>query len=217
MKNIAVFTLTLLIGLASTFTDLRDFATHAQTVRYPNELKGYEFFGKGKLKPIVLGTSSKQDVQKLFADTCEKGCDYDGRFLIKFDYLSCDSCMTTEYIRNRAMCPLSEYMGTVQKITLTPKLPIFFNDISTSPFPKNNGGSILLKDGSGGVSYESFSDAFGLKYSIKRGETSSLTLASPGPSYMSGPLYSIEYGLSVEVETKIFKAEYKTCKGKSSQ
>jgi len=214
MRSIAVFLITFIIGLASSFADFGSVSTRAQTKRYPNELKGYEFFESGRLKPIMLGSSTKEDVQKIFADTCEKSCDYDDRFVIKFDYLSCDDCMTTEYIRDRAMCPLSENMGTIEKITLTPKVPISIKDVPTSPFPKNTGGSIMFKDGSGGVSYESFGDTYGLKYSIKRSDTSSLSLTSPGPAYMTGPLYSIEYGLSVDTETKIFKAEYKTCVGK---
>ena len=217
MKHIATFLITFLIGLASTFADFGSVATHAQAKRYPNELKDYEFFGSGRLKPIVLGSSTKQDVQKLFGDACEKSCDYDERFVIKFDYLSCDDCMTTEYIRDRAMCPLKENMGTVEKITLTPKVPISIRDVPTAPFPKNTGGSIMFKDGSGGVSYESFSDEYGLKYSIKRSDTSSMTLTTPGPAYMTGPLYSVEYGFSIETETRIFKAEYKTCKDQTSK
>jgi hypothetical protein len=215
MRSIAVFLITFFIGLAGSFADFGTVSTRAQAKRYPNELKGYEFFESGRLKPILLGSSTKEDVQKIFGDTCEKSCDYDDRFAINFEYLSCDSCMTTEYIRDRMMCPLQQSIGAVQKITLTPKVSIHFDAFPTSPFPKNTGGSIMSKGGFGGVSYESFGDEYGLKYSIKKSDTSSLTLSSPGPAYMSGPLYSIEYGLSIDAETKIFKAEFKTCKGRA--
>ena len=183
---------------------------NAQVRQFPNELKGYEFFGKGKLKTIVFGVSNKKDVEKLFGSSCEKGCDYDDRFTIKFDYLDCDDCKTTEYIRDRAMCPLLGFMGTIEKITLQPKSTIRFDAVPTTLFKEHSGGSILFKDGSDGVSYESFGDEFGLKYSIKR-DTSSLSLSTPGPELMNGPLYSIEYGINVPLETKIFAAPYKEC------
>lgn len=183
---------------------------NAQVSKFPNELKGYEFFGKGKLKTIVFGVSNKKDVEKLFGSSCEKGCEYDDRFTIKFDYLDCDDCMTTEYIRDRAMCPLLEFMGTIEKITLQPKSTIRFDAVPATLFKNHSGGSILFNDGSDGVSYESFGDEFGLEYSIKRG-TSSLTLSTPGPEMMNGPLYSIEYGIDIPLETKIFAAPYKDC------
>lgn len=177
---------------------------------FPNELEGYEFFGKGKLKNVVFGVTKKADVEKIFGSSCEKDCEYDDRFVIKFDYLTCDDCMTTEYIRDRAMCPLGEYMGTIEKITLRPKVPIKFDKIPNSRFTIHTGGGVFEKGGSGGVSYESFGDKFGLKYSIRKG-TTSVTLTTPGPTFMNGPLYSIDYGINVELETKIFSAPFKTC------
>jgi|GEM_PF-5353213 len=183
---------------------------NSQTNQFPHELKGYEFFAKGKLKKIVFGKTKKKDIEKAFGTSCESGCDYDRRFTIKFDYLDCDDCMTTEYIRNRAMCPLPEFMGTIEKITLTPRTPMRFDSVPTTLFKKHTGGSVMFKDGSEGVSYESFSDEYGLKYSIKQG-TSSLTLSTPAPEMMNGPLYSIEYGINIPLETKIFSAPYKDC------
>jgi hypothetical protein len=181
-----------------------------QNAAFPNELRGFELFGKGKLKQVIFGKTKKQDVERLFGNFCESYCDYDDRFVIKFDYLSCDDCMTTTYIRDRAMCPLPEYMGTIEKVTLKPKLLIQFEKVPTSRFRIHTGGAITSKDGSGGVSYESFGDEFGLKYSIRQ-STSSLALTTPGPDFMNGPLYSIEYAINVDLETKIFSAPYKNC------
>lgn len=192
------------------FLTLAALSTSAQGNPFPNELADYEFFGKGKLKTIVFGVSKKKDIEKLFGSSCESDCEYDDRFVIKFDYLSCDDCMTTEYVRDRAMCPLLEFMGTIEKITIKPKAEIRFDSVSTTLFKKHTGGSIMFKDGSEGVSYESFGDEFGLKYSIKQG-TSSLTLSTPGLAMMNGPLYSIEYGINVPLETKIFAAPFKDC------
>jgi len=181
----------------------------AQGNPFPNELADYEFFGKGRLKTIVFGVSKKKDVEKLFGSSCERDCEYDDRFLIKFDYLTCGDCMTTTHIRDRAMCPLVEFMGTIEKITLKPKVPIQFDRISTTRFKLHSGGGMTSKDGSGSVSWESFGDDFGLKYSIRQG-TTSITRTTPGPAFMNGPLYSIDYGLNEKLETKIFKAPFKS-------
>ncbi len=178
---------------------------------FPNELVGYEFFGKGKLKTVAFGVSKKKDVEKIFGSSCENDCEYDDRFVIKFDYLSCDDCMTTEYVRDRAMCPLPEFMGTIKKITLKPKSEIRFDSVPTTLFKKHTGGAIMSKGSSEGVSYESFGDEFGLKYSIKQSNTSSITLSTPAPRMINGPLYSIEYGINIPLETKIFAAPYKDC------
>jgi hypothetical protein len=108
------------------------------------------------------------------------------------------------------MCPLPEFMGTIKKITLQPKSSMRFESVPTTLFKNHTGGLIMAKDGSEGISYDSFSDEFGLKYSIKQGR-SSLTLSTPGPEMMNGPLYSIEYGINTPLETKIFSAPYKDC------
>ncbi len=211
MKSSLIFTVAFLIGVTSSFSDFGVVSTHAQLGQFPNELTGYEFFQKGKLESVEFGVSGSQNIEQLFGDTCEKGCYLDERFTIKFDYLSCDDCMTTEHIRDRAMCPLNEYMGTIEKITISPRVPVQFDRVSTYRFPKRTGGGISFRDGSGGVSWESFGDEFGLKYSIKQSATSSLKLTTPPPAFMDGQLYSIEYGLSSDLETRIFKAEYKNC------
>ncbi len=44
------------------FTFLLAFAicVSAQSVQFPNELKGFEVFGKGKLKSLKLGSSKRK-------------------------------------------------------------------------------------------------------------------------------------------------------------
>ncbi|CAN5616790.1 hypothetical protein BH24ACI3_BH24ACI3_13610 [soil metagenome] len=212
MRSSIVFVISFLIGLASSLGNLGAFPARAQLSPFPNELPGYEFFGKGKLLPVEFGKTKREDIERIFGGTCEKSCDYDERFTIQFDYLSCDDCMTTEYVRDRFMCPLNEYMSTIEKITISPRIPVKFDMFPTSRFPNRTGGAVWSKDGSGGVSYESFGDDSGLKYSIKQSSTATLTLVSPAPKVMNGELYSIEYGLSTELETKIFNAEYESCK-----
>lgn len=178
----------------------------AQNNPFPNELEAYEFFGKGRLKAMKFGESKRKDVQKLFGDTCEKAaCDYDSNFLIKFDYLDLDDCMTTKLIRDRLVCPVNKYIGTIEKISLYPKQETRFDRVPAGHFTTNSGGGIYPKDGSNPLFYESFEDEYGLKYSFKR-ETSALV--SPAQPYLDGILYSIEYTLSDDLINTIFKAPY---------
>jgi hypothetical protein len=158
------FVLTFLLAFA--------LSVSAQNNQYPNELKGYEFFGKGKLKKIWLGGSTKKDVKKIFGKDCEKECDYNENFRIKFEYLApLDDCMTTEDIRDRAMCPQSKFVGTISSITLEPKQNENLKDIPTSRFNKVLGGGSLEKGSGVSRTYASFTDKYGLRYSILSGNT----------------------------------------------
>ena len=158
------------IFIAFTFLLAFTVCVSAQSVQFPNELKGYEFFGNGKLKDLKLGSSKKKDVEMIFGESCEKFCDYDETFKIKFEYLAAlDDCMTTEDIRDRAMCPQNEFVGTISSITLEPKQDQILKDLSTSKFNKVGGGSITQKGSGVSVSYTSFTDKYGLKYSILSG------------------------------------------------
>ncbi len=77
MKSAKIFiVLTFLLAFAACIS--------AQENTFPNELKGFEFFGNGKLKDLKLGSSKKEDVKKIFGEYCEKYCDYDENFKIKF-------------------------------------------------------------------------------------------------------------------------------------
>ena len=182
---------------------------HAQTTQFPNEITGYQLFGSGKLKTVGFETTKKQDIEKLFGDDCEKGCDLDERFSIKFDYLELEDCMTTKQVRDRAVCPLEVYIGTIESISLKPKKEIIFYPASTKLFTNRSSGGIFAKDASSQVFYESFGDDFGLKYSFRR-ESSKTTF--PGREYMEGVLYSIDYILSDQRIEKIFQAPFKPAK-----
>ena len=189
------------------FTFLLAFAVcvSAQSVQFPNELKGYEFFGKGKLKKLQLGSSKKKDIKKIFGNFCEKGCDYDKNFKIKFEFLrALDDCMTTEDIRDRAMCPQNEFVDTISSITLEPKQDQNLKDIPTSKFNKFSGGGSLEKSSEVSTSYTSFTDKYGLKYSLLNGDTS----YSQYPPFVEGKLYSIKYIFTDDFIRKVFTVEY---------
>jgi hypothetical protein len=186
----------------------------AQGNQYPNELKDYEFFGKGKLKKIKLGASTQKEVKKIFGKGCKKECDYDENFKIKFEYLAAfDDCMSTEDIRDRLMCPQNDFVGTISSITVEPKQSKVLKDLPTSKLNKFSGGSTTAKGSGTSVSYTSFADKYGLKYSIFSGNT----FYSQYPPFVEGKLYSIKYILTDNFIRKVFTVEYMTRKKEMSR
>lgn len=185
----------------------------AQSIEFPNEIKGYEFFGKEKLKKIKLGVSTKKDVEKIFGKDCEKDCNYDENFKIKFEYLAAlDDCMTTEDIRNRLVCPQNNFVGTISSITLEPKQHQILKDLPTSKFNVILGGSSTEKGSGVSVSYTSFTDKYGLGYSINNGLSGKVVLYSQYPPFVQGKLYSIKYIFTGDFIRKVFTVEYMTRK-----
>ncbi|HMS41797.1 MAG TPA: hypothetical protein PKE69_16315, partial [Pyrinomonadaceae bacterium] len=77
------------------FCSGREFKTAGKLNTYPNELEGYKFFDKGKLKGLKLTVSTKEDVIKIFGSDCESGCDYDEIWKIDFSYFGLISKETT--------------------------------------------------------------------------------------------------------------------------
>ncbi len=197
------------------FTFLLAFAVcvSAQSVQFPNEVKGFEFFSKGKLKDLKLGLSKKKDVEMIFGNSCEEECNYDENFKIKFEYLAAlDDCMTTEDIRDRAMCPQNEFVGTISSITFEPKQNQNLKDLSTSTFNKVSEGSITDKGSGVGVSHTSFTDKYGLRYSINNELDGKIVVYSQYPPFVEGKLYSIKYIFTDDFIRKVFTVEYMTRK-----
>lgn len=190
----------------------------AQKNQYPNELKGYEFFGKGKLINIKLGVSTQKDVKKIFGKDCEKYCDYNEKFQIKIEYLAAlDDCMTTEDIRDRVMCPQSKFIGTISSITFEPKQSQVIKDLPTSKFSKFSGGSSTAKSTGVSRSFTSFTDEYGLIYSITNESSEKSVLHSQYPPFVQGNLYSIKYNFTDDFIRKVFTVEYLTRKKEMSK
>lgn len=204
-----IFLSTFAIGVSVVFILASATQVSAQNNPYPNELKQYDFFGSGKLKDLKLCYSRKNDIENIFGESCENSCDYDENFTIKFEYMAAmDDCMTTKDIRDRAMCPQSDFVGTISSITLEPKQTQILKDIPTSKFNKFSGGGTVEKGSGVSVSYRSFTDNFGLTYSILSENTS----YSQYPRFVEGKLYSIKYILTDELIRKVFTVEYMTRK-----
>jgi len=192
----------------------------------PNEMPGYEFFIKGRLKTIRLGISTKDDMRKIFGDTCESTCDSDNNWKIYADYYddrvefsrttgeTKETQIETEYI------PKPEFVDKLQSIRITPKKRISFLRIT---FPRTFGSSDRMSIGdawdengfAGAVHTTSkvYADGYGLEYSVYGAETFN-NLRNKGPEVKDplrkGDLSSIEYSVPDVFEGMIFASRPKS-------
>ena len=137
--------------IAVVFTFLLAFAVcvSAQSIQFPNELKGYEFFGKGKLKELKLGASTQEDTKRIFGQECEYVCQYDENWFISFDFIDEN---TTKEIGKNKFIPKKEYFGTLYSITLQPKENVYFQKIKFSKaFLFNYGGEAWVSENENGL------------------------------------------------------------------
>lgn len=186
----------------------------AQSRQYPNELEGYEFFGKGKLNGLKLGSSKKADVEKIFGQSCEEQCDYNYDFNMIVQYISAsDHCFPTKDRPESKMCPRTDIVGTIFAISLGPKHDRGFQNPSPSIFTERSGG-VLKPDERGIVtSFTSFDDSFGLGYST----VSVRNVRSTDPEEIKVTLLSISYTLTDNFINEAFTVEYSSRKQELGQ
>lgn len=189
------------IFIAFTFLFAFAVCVSAQRNPYPNELKGYEFFGKGKLKALKLGVSTKEDTKKIFGQECEYVCKYDENWFVNFDFIDEN---TTKEIGKKKFIPRQEFFGKLYSITLQSKEDVSFLKIK---FPRvfafsYSGGATVSENETGlnsshtwykGKIYE---DSNGLSYDI--------CLQSFPDKCEKGELLAIEYTIPKKSETKLF-------------
>jgi hypothetical protein len=197
------------------FTFLLAFAVQvsAQGNPFPNELKGYKFFANGKLKNLRLGVSTKEDVKKIFGENCEKFCDYDSKWKIRFSFVGDSILVYREQKRidnkNRVKTitnPL--YLGKLFSITLFPKSFVSMKVTRFSfKFTRINDGIYVHgKDAHGkdfvdNSLYDVYFDKYGLEYSIVR---SIFTTNKSIPTLKKGDLFSIKYQIPNVFEKQVF-------------
>ena len=134
---------------------------------YPNELKGYKLFNKGKLQGLKLTISTRNDVKKNFGENCDSLCDLDEKWRVYFRYF--DNTSFEKEVNNvkTKMVSKEEYIGKLYSITLKPKAAILFDKVVfPTSFDKSNGFS-ASHDGMGGgtnSSYFEYEDRYGLEY-----------------------------------------------------
>ncbi len=178
---------------------------------YPNELEGYKFFNKGKLKDLKLTVSTKEDVKKSFGSDCENGCDFDDMWKINFSYFGSMYKETTVDNKKIKLVPKEELIGKIYSIRLMPKQKISFNKVvfpsrfsnsETSPICHGFDSSGLLSSAVS-ISYESYEDRYGLKYLIF--ENVNYTVGKvEKDNRAKGDLISIEYAIPDKIEEMMF-------------
>lgn len=169
------------------FTFLLAFAVcvSAQSVQFPNELKGYEFFGNGRLKDLRIGISSKENVIKIFGEDCSKLCDYDDNWNIKFHYFN--NWTRTNGRQKYISSP--EFAGKLWLVEMFPKKIIAFSEITFSDLFKQSQGIVV-----GGGLKSALKDAHGLSYLFE----SEITIGQT----KFGNLLATRYDVSKEIDKK---------------
>jgi hypothetical protein len=187
-------------------------AMSAQTTQFPNELDGYQFFGSGKLKGLQLLSSTREDVKRVFGQSCENQCDYDDNWTVNFGYF--DEGWTREESNNRGDRRVykldPKYIGKLRQIDLKPKKAVSFANIS---FPSAFSRTIVRaapdpndpRAGAAATVYDTFGDPNGLSYQI-------FAPANPPPlpgsrMFKPGELMLIRYTIPKEREKSLFILE----------
>ncbi|HUR98169.1 MAG TPA: hypothetical protein VMZ26_08920 [Pyrinomonadaceae bacterium] len=183
----------------------------------PNELPGYEFFSKGKLKGIRLGVSTREDMKRIFGDTCEGPCDYDENWEVWVNYFA-ENETTKTTSDNEAFetiwTPKAKFAGTLKFVNLLPKKRVSFLGIV---FQKRFGRSVgaVIGDawdekgfaGAVHTRIDRYTDGYGLSYEVYNAETfnnlrSKQISADPAPQ--KGDLISIEYEIPDSLDDTIY-------------
>lgn len=108
----------------------------AQDTRFPNELKGYEFFGSGRFQDLKLLVSTKADVKRVMGKHCEHGCDYDPDWTMTFAYVNDRWSKKANDLAYKAK---EDLIGTLASISFRPRRPIVLTaeDVLPSEFTCN--------------------------------------------------------------------------------
>lgn len=186
----------------------------------PNELRGYEFFTKGKLKNIRLGLSTREDMKRLFGDTCEGPCDYDGDWYVWVNYFD-ENTIGTKTSTNSdgietetEVTPKNQLVGKLRFLRLTPKKSISFARISLPrQFVKNQSYSIGDAWGLNGFegavhsTIDTYTDGYGLRYEVFDKETfNNLSSKSNAEEKQlrKGDLVGIEYEIPNVLDDSVY-------------
>jgi hypothetical protein len=178
----------------------------AQNNPYPNELQGYEFFGKGRLKGLRPGVSAKEDVKRIFGENCESLCDYDADWTVQFSFFENNWIKEdTDPEGKKNVYNLDpKFIGKLRKIEMRPKKQISFGKVSFPiSFQKFLRSEITKEpqtNKSKMVTYELFQDSGGLTYELFSGVDYDNIKAKNERLYNKKDLFSILYNISKEQE-----------------
>jgi hypothetical protein len=181
----------------------------AQGRKYPNELADYQFFENGKLKSLLLLTSSSRDVKHIFGEHCDKRCDYNADWSISFEYFENTWIKesSTDRGEKRTFTLDPKYLGKLRAIELKPKNRVSFLNIS---FPAVFERIIVTSttDAREGKSRMTVNDAYqdpsGLTYEIYSRTNYDDINSRATRRYEKGDLVLIRYDVTKEMEKGLF-------------
>lgn len=187
---------------------------HAQKKAYPNELKDYEFFGRGRLSKISLAQSTKQDIEKIFGEDCISPCDFNENWRIRFEYLG-DFALTVWDRKAKGYkekIPKPQYLGKLYSIIFLPKNRI---SIKKEDFPfafvRGPGATRSASSRRWEYSYSTLSDKYGLHYNLLEtieARDNSNVSANAVLSRNKGDLIEIAYGIPAKKQKGIWIKSY---------
>jgi hypothetical protein len=173
----------------------------------PNELKGYEFFGSGRLKGLRLGVSDRQDVIKIFGKSCEKICSYNDKWSIAFTYFRDGALLPLN--GKAAIVILPQYAGKIHRIYLYPKKKTFALEIKFSDeFNLSTVSGTSLPGKKPGMTFETYADGYGLSYEIANKTVYKAEKDKETYSTGKGAFWSIQYGIPIQIEKTMFVEQY---------
>jgi hypothetical protein len=177
---------------------------------YPNELEGYKFFDRGRLKDIKLTISTREDIRRAFGTDCESSCDYDENWRIYFTFFDNPKIITSGDKKPIKYVPDAKYDGKLYSIRMIPKATVLFNKIVfPSKFSKSDGMAMGCGWNASGsfssvhTAYNRYSDRYGLEYTVFNEITFTLGDVKPEPR-RKGELMSIEYVIPYKLEEEMF-------------
>ena len=191
------------------FLSIFAFGVNAQQSKYPSEMDGFKFFGEGKLSGLELGTSSREDVQKIFGQTCETKCDYDKEWTISFEYFNDIWIKESRDEKGEKLTYLldSKYLGSVRTIRIYPKNRIPLGDasfptlfrrlITTSTTDTRSGKSRMTVN-------DAFQDSDGLSYEIYSRTNYDDIKSRNETIYQKGDLVFVGYEITKENQRNMF-------------
>jgi hypothetical protein len=179
----------------------------AQQNAFPNELKGYEFFGKGRLSEVRFVTTGKPEIRALLGNKCEKVCDYNADWEMRFEYFediwSTQSRNATGEITRSTLDP--KYLGKLRVISLIPKKEIILGDKDFAPSFSRiiiTSNSDRLPGKSRMTVNDAFSDEFGLTYELYN--RTNYDDFRDTPSRVKGQLVMVRYELTNAAQKALF-------------
>lgn len=164
----------------------------AQDIQFRNEIKGFHFYGRDKLKEIRLAFSKLDDWTRILGDECMATCDLNENWTVSFSSVGKDSISSiTENNIEKKFMLFPKYEDTLWEIEIAPKKRVSFSGVRFPRTFHKGGGS------SGGSDYlfDVYSDDGGLSYWI-------YAESAKDGRFKKGDLSSIKYTIPETVESK---------------